>query len=116
MKKLKNLRHRFSFSQPELTIFIVIFGLIGILIYRSFAASNPNLPGDLNNDNTVNVTDLSILLSNYGTTNTAADINSDGTVNVLDLSILLSHYGGSYTGGVPSGYYWTGDFRNGPGD
>lgn len=51
------------------------------------------LPGDLNNNNAVDIQDLSILLSNYSTANTKADINSDGTVNVLDLSILLSHYG-----------------------
>jgi hypothetical protein len=50
-------------------------------------------PGDLNGDNTVNILDLSILLSNYATTNSVADINKDGTVNILDLSILLSNYG-----------------------
>jgi hypothetical protein len=89
-----------SFSRPQLIVFVLVFSLIGWAIYRSLAAPNPNLPGDLNNDNTVNVTDLSILLSNYGTTNTNADINNDGSVNVLDLSILLSHYGSSY---VPPG-------------
>jgi len=76
---------------------MVAFSLIGYLIFKSLAAPNPNLAGDLNGDNTVNVTDLSILLSNYGSSNTAADINSDGTVNILDLSILLSHYGQNYT-------------------
>lgn len=87
---------RNRFSRPQLTVFILIFALIGgIAIWRSLAAPNPNLPGDLNNDNTVNVTDLSILLTNYGTTNSTADINGDGTVNVLDLSVLLSHYGQS---------------------
>lgn len=50
-------------------------------------------PGDLNGDNNVDITDLSILLSNYNTTNSVADINKDGTVNILDLSILLSNYG-----------------------
>src|SRR6185503_4429183 len=69
--------------------------MIGYLIFKSFAAPNPSLPGDLNNDNTVNIQDLSILLSDYNTSNTAADINADGTVNVLDISILLSHYGQS---------------------
>ena len=90
------LKQTRQFSKPQLITFIVAFSLIGYLIFRSFAL-NPNLPGDLNNDNTVNITDMSILLSNYGTTNTTADINSDGTVNVLDLSILLSHYGQVYT-------------------
>ena len=50
------------------------------------------IPGDLNNDGVVNVLDLSILLSNFGTANSVADINKDGTVNILDLSVLLSHY------------------------
>jgi len=96
MKHLKNIKTRNSFSRPQLTIFIIAFSLIGYLIFKSFAL-NPNLPGDLNSDNSVNVTDLSILLSNYGTANSTADINSDGTVNILDMSILLSNYGKSYT-------------------
>ena len=50
-------------------------------------------PGDINGDGRVDITDLSILLSNYGTSNTQADINKDGKVDVLDLSILLSNYG-----------------------
>jgi hypothetical protein len=91
----RNLRSS-RFSHLQLAIFIIAFSLIGYLIFRSFAAPNPSLPGDLNSDNTVNVTDLSILLSDYGTSNTAADINGDGTVNILDLSALLSHYGQSY--------------------
>jgi hypothetical protein len=90
------------FSKRQLLIFALIFGLIGgYFIWKSFAAPNPNLTSDLNNDNTVNVLDLSILLSNYSTTASAADINNDGTVNILDLSTLLSHYGNSYT--PPSG-------------
>jgi hypothetical protein len=102
------------FSRPQLLIFIIAFSLIGYLIFKSFAAPNPNLPGDLNNDNTVNVTDLSILLSNYSTSNSAADINNDGTVNILDLSSLLSHYGSSYVPPAPSGQAMpTGDIDSG---
>jgi hypothetical protein len=105
-----------NFSPLQLTVFLLAFALIGYLIFRALAAPNPNLPGDLNNDNTVNVTDLSILLSDYGTTNPAADINGDGTVNILDLSSLLSHYGQSVSTGTileqinydnPSPYGWT---------
>lgn len=89
---------RNQFSRQKFFIFIFVFAAIGgIVIWRSLAAPNPNLPGDINGDNTVNITDLSILLTNYGTSNTSADINSDGAVNVLDLSILLSHYGQNYT-------------------
>jgi len=95
---MKSLKPKRNFSHPQLLIFAIAFALIGYLIFRSLAAPNPSLPGDLNNDNTVNITDMSIMLSNYGTSNSAADINGDGTVNVLDMSILLSHYGQSVSG------------------
>lgn len=49
--------------------------------------------GDLNNDNAVDIKDLSILLVNWLSTNPKADINSDGHVNVQDLSIMLSNWG-----------------------
>lgn len=93
MKRI--LKHESPLSRAHLGVFIFAFAAIGaIAIWRSLAL-NPNLPGDLNNDNTVNITDLSILLSDYNTSNSAADINGDGIVNVLDLSALLSHYGQS---------------------
>lgn len=47
---------------------------------------------DLNKDGKVNITDLSILLSNWGKAGTG-DLNGDGKVNITDLSILLSHWG-----------------------
>jgi plastocyanin len=87
------MRQQSSFSKRNLIVFALVFSLIGsYLIYRSFAAPNPNLPGDLNNDNVVSVVDLSILLSNFGTMSAAADINSSGAVNITDLSVLLSNY------------------------
>jgi|GEM_PF-3263469 len=49
--------------------------------------------GDINGDGHVDITDLSIMLTKYGTNDSSADINKDGAVNILDLSILLSHYG-----------------------
>lgn len=93
-------------SLKKLIIFATIFGLVGgYALWHALASPNPNLQGDLNNDNTVNVTDLSTLLSNFNTTNAVADINADGQVNVLDLSILLSHYGQNYnpSNNVPAG-------------
>jgi hypothetical protein len=60
-------------------------------------------PGDINNDNSVNITDLSLLLSSYNQNTTQCATNNtykcdlsspgDGVVNIFDLSILLSHYG-----------------------
>jgi hypothetical protein len=59
--------------------------------------------GDINGDNNVNITDLSLLLSSYGQNTTQCITNNaykcdlstpgDGVVNIFDLSILLSKYG-----------------------
>jgi hypothetical protein len=85
-------------SKKQLIIYGTTFALIGIiLLYKSFAL-NPNLPGDVNKDNTVNITDLSILLSNYNTNYSPADFNSDSLVNILDMSVVLSNYGKVYSG------------------
>ena len=51
------------------------------------------IPGDCNHDSQVNITDLSILLSNYGAHTSTCDFNSDTTVTITDLSIQLSNYG-----------------------
>jgi hypothetical protein len=97
-KRLKSISHM---SKINLLVFVLVFASIGsYILTHSFATSNPNLPGDLNNDNVVNAIDLSTLLSNYGTSNAAGDANSDGAVNAIDLSIVLSHYGQSVTGGT----------------
>ncbi len=44
---------------------------------------------DINSDGRVNLTDFSILLFNWGTSEPSADINLDGTVDITDFSILL---------------------------
>lgn len=48
--------------------------------------------GDLNQDNQVNIFDVSIMLSKYGTNDTSADLNGDHIVDIFDLSLLLSNY------------------------
>jgi hypothetical protein len=56
----------------------------------------PNLPGDANGDNMVDVGDLGILAANYGQTGktwTQGDFNGDGSVDVGDLGILAANYG-----------------------
>lgn len=86
------LRH-YEFSKANLVVVALIVASIGgYYLFTSFAGSPF---GDANSDGQVNATDLSILLSKYGTTNTATDFNSDGTTNIIDLSILLSNYGTS---------------------
>jgi hypothetical protein len=60
------------------------------------------IPGDLNGDFKVSLSDLSILAKAYGTTpdspkwNANADINGDGKVGLSDLSLLAKHYGQQY--------------------
>lgn len=52
-------------------------------------------PGDVNHDNSVNITDVTLLISNaMGTDNgictTCADVNGDGVVNISDVTILIN--------------------------
>ncbi len=49
--------------------------------------------GDINSSGKVDLVDLSILLSKWGTNYSAADLDKSGSVGLADLSILLSHYG-----------------------
>ncbi len=53
------------------------------------AAANPL---DLNGDGSVDAADLSILLSNWGTSG-SGDVNSDGIVDAGDLATLLGGWG-----------------------
>lgn len=62
-------------------------------IMDKYALSTTKI-GDINNDSSVNIFDLSMLLSNWNQTGTnIADLNSDNLVNIFDLSILLSKWG-----------------------
>jgi hypothetical protein len=60
------------------------------------------IPGDINGDFKVSLSDLSLLAKAYGSTpgspkwNANADINSDFKVSLSDLSILAKHYGQHY--------------------
>lgn len=89
-------------ARPWRTLAVLaVFAALGsIFLYRSFAA-NANLPGDVNNDNKVNLTDLSQLLSKWNTADSNSDVNSDGKVSLQDLSILLSNWNRTYTPGTP---------------
>ena len=50
-------------------------------------------PGDIDNNCIVNVSDLLLLISEWGETISVADINLDGMVNVTDLLALLADWG-----------------------
>ncbi len=56
--------------------------------------SGGGIPGDLDGDGDVDLTDLSTLLAEFGcTSGCTADIDGDGDVDLTDLSILLSNFG-----------------------
>jgi hypothetical protein len=52
--------------------------------------------GDIDNNGSVNLTDLSILLSNWNKTGAlSSDLDGNGVVNLTDLSMLLTNWGRS---------------------
>lgn len=59
------------------------------------AGGAPPCIGDLNGDNAVNLTDLAVLLANFGGAGTLAqgDITGDGQVDLTDLAQLLANFG-----------------------
>lgn len=73
---------------------IVLFTFL-IVSFRSVNAQNPSCLrfGDLDCSGTVNLADLSVLLSNFGRIAAQADVDGSGRVNLADLTILLGHFG-----------------------
>lgn len=65
----------------------------GTMLFNLNQYSAVQAQGDINDDGTVNLSDLSILLSHWGTSYAAADLDNSGSVGLADLSILLSHWG-----------------------
>jgi hypothetical protein len=59
------------------------------------------LPGDVNNDNRVDITDLGLLAAAFGATsaspnwNANADLDGNGIVDIADLGLLASTFGKS---------------------
>jgi hypothetical protein len=74
-------------------------GLLDVLIGsgdgRVLLYEGVHVEGDANNDGTVDIVDLLILLGHWGncTTNCDADFNDDGIIDVGDLLILLANWG-----------------------
>jgi len=63
----------------------------------SFTVGGGGCVGDLNGDNSRDLTDLAIILSNFGTTIGATpedgDTDGDGDVDLTDLAVILSVFG-----------------------
>lgn len=64
-------------------------------IFTTAPAQPPAVTGDVNGDGTVNILDLSIVLTNWEKTNASlsqGDVTGDGIVNVFDLSTILTNW------------------------
>lgn len=68
-------------------------GNVSEVMTETYTVSS-HILGDLDNDGDVDLTDLSMLMSNWGTSGPTGDINNDGIVDLIDLSILMSHWTG----------------------
>lgn len=55
-------------------------------------ADDLGIPGDINNDGTVNSIDLAYLLADWGTSLLRSDFNHDGIVDAADLGTLLANW------------------------
>jgi hypothetical protein len=97
MKKHTNIIARSRLRLVTLCVVMLLCGTIGgyALLRNSSAA---NIQGDLDGNDKVTITDLSILLKNFGQIASSAilgDINGDGKIDIRDLSTLLSNFGKS---------------------
>lgn len=84
-----------KFSPKMLVIFVIPLVIIGVYMVFFTNAATSTKSGDVNGDGTVNISDVSALLSSFGKTGTglAADLDGNNAVNMGDLSIILGSYG-----------------------
>lgn len=54
---------------------------------------NSKKPGDINGDNLVNSSDLTLIISKWGSTDPAADLNNSGRVDSSDLALVIANWG-----------------------
>ena len=75
------------------------FAFDNILLYECEGGGDPcPCDGDVNNSGQVDIADLALLLSSFGSSAPnipapCADVNADGVVNLADLALLLSRFG-----------------------
>lgn len=100
MKKIAIQNKKYVIFLFSILLF-TLFATVGFSFVR-FDRNSTNIsttqasaqePSDINSDGVVDIFDLSILLSNWNTSNSLSDLNSDGVVNIFDLSLLLSKWG-----------------------
>jgi len=52
-----------------------------------------NCPGDANEDGAINVSDILMAISDWGSSDSPADVNEDGIVNVSDVLLMINTWG-----------------------
>ncbi len=67
--------------------------------WRVTITRTPLCPGDASRDGQVDLSDLALLLADFGNTGCRlpADVNGDGTIDLSDLAIVLANFGNSCT-------------------
>ena len=79
-------------GNPMVTLFIYKC-TNGMAVYRITLdnGEQPGLPGDVNGDGTVNITDINMVISMIlsGNYNEVGDVNGDGAVNITDINTLI---------------------------
>ncbi|MEM9294753.1 MAG: dockerin type I domain-containing protein [Planctomycetota bacterium] len=83
-------------------------GLPSTIVFDDFSLAvggTAPLPGDANNDGTVDLLDFDVLAQNFGSNTgngaTDGDFNADGTVDLLDFDILAQNFGSSSPAALP---------------
>lgn len=74
--------------KAHLTVFAMFLLLTALAV--------ASIPGDLNNDGTVDIFDLVLVATNFGKTSgydQRADANQDGKVDIFDLVLVAQHFG-----------------------
>jgi hypothetical protein len=88
-----------STGSKDLTLEFHLAGgatLQGVVDY----ATHPFVLGDANDDGVVNIFDINLVSSNWGTAGPDGDVNFDGVVNIFDINLISSNWG---SGGGGSG-------------
>ena len=83
-------RFRRNSAPPEQNLF-AIRAVDWLLSHRKL--DNITCPGDVDRNAIVAPDDILLVISDWGSSDTASDINDDGIVNVIDLLAVLDAWG-----------------------
>lgn len=86
-------------EHSQTAVWDIGFNIVDDLDVETIEINEGGLPGDVDGDGDVDISDLALLLGAYGSCegdsnyNAYADFDEDGCVGLMDLSVLLSNYG-----------------------